>query len=73
MPDSFHPGSGRIGIPDRQKPEYTEYFVVFDVEEGNNIFAANLSNIVIPDGNRLELRVDDVSPNLLSATGRSPE
>ncbi|KAJ7798102.1 hypothetical protein B0H14DRAFT_2908232, partial [Mycena olivaceomarginata] len=53
-------GFGRMGIPDRQKPEYTEYFVIFNVEEGNDLFAANLSNIVIPDGNRLELRVDDI-------------
>jgi hypothetical protein len=71
MPDSSHPGSGRMGIPDCQKPEYTEYFVVFDVEEGNNIFAANLSNIVIPDGNRLKLRVDDVDHNTLSSTAHS--
>ena len=60
-----------MGVPDRQKPKYTEYFVVFDVEEGNSIFAPNLSNIVVPDGNRLELRVDDVSHNPLSSTARS--
>ncbi|KAJ7776693.1 hypothetical protein B0H14DRAFT_3164436 [Mycena olivaceomarginata] len=66
-------GSGRMGIPDRQKPEYTEYFVVFDVEEGNNIFAANLSNIVIPDGNRLELRVDDIKNKRLRTASPEPQ
>ncbi|KAJ7748725.1 hypothetical protein B0H14DRAFT_3167048 [Mycena olivaceomarginata] len=66
-------GSGRMGIPDRQKPKYTEYFVVFDVEEGNNIFAANLSNIVIPDGNRLELRVNDIKNKRLRTASPDPQ
>ncbi|KAJ6618095.1 hypothetical protein B0H10DRAFT_1947888 [Mycena sp. CBHHK59/15] len=51
-------GSGIIGVPDHQNPEYTEYFVTFNDEEGTEMFATTSSNIIIPEGNRLDLRVD---------------
>ncbi|KAJ7882942.1 hypothetical protein B0H13DRAFT_1890644 [Mycena leptocephala] len=53
-------GSGRIGVPDSEEQEYTEYFVTFNAEDKTETFAHNLSNIIIPDGNKLELRVDPV-------------
>ncbi|KAJ7843453.1 hypothetical protein B0H13DRAFT_1909380 [Mycena leptocephala] len=51
-------GAGRIGVPDSEEQEYTEYFVTFNVEDKAKIFSPNLRNIIIPDGNKLELRVD---------------
>jgi hypothetical protein len=60
-------GSGRIGVPDSEEQEYTEYFVTFNAEDKTETFAHNLSNIIIPDGNKLELRVDPVSISYLSS------
>ncbi|KAJ7906907.1 hypothetical protein B0H13DRAFT_1880134 [Mycena leptocephala] len=51
-------GAGRIGVPDSEEQEYTEYFVTFNVEDKTKIFSHNLRNIIIPDGKKLELRVD---------------
>lgn len=56
----YSPGLGILGIPDRLNPEYTEYFVTFNVEERTETYATTLTNIIIPEGNRLEVRVDDV-------------
>ncbi|KAJ7892163.1 hypothetical protein B0H13DRAFT_2340259 [Mycena leptocephala] len=56
---------GRIGVPDSEEPEYTEYFVIFNVKDKTETFSQNLSNIIIPDGNKLALRVDPVQNNLL--------
>ncbi|KAJ7860627.1 hypothetical protein B0H13DRAFT_2355520 [Mycena leptocephala] len=56
-------GSGILGIPDRLNPEYTEYFVTFNVEERTETFATTLTNLIIPEGNRLEIRVDDSGGN----------
>ncbi|KAJ7846556.1 hypothetical protein B0H13DRAFT_2362919 [Mycena leptocephala] len=51
---------GRIGVPDSEEREYTEYFVTFNTEDKTETFSHNLRNIIIPDGNKLELRVDPV-------------
>ncbi|KAJ7486390.1 hypothetical protein B0H11DRAFT_2192366 [Mycena galericulata] len=48
-------GSGRIGIPDRQSSNYTEYFITFNDDEAT--FAPHLTNLVVPKENRLSLRV----------------
>ncbi|KAJ7855805.1 hypothetical protein B0H13DRAFT_1902960 [Mycena leptocephala] len=56
-------GSGRIGVPDSEEPEYTEYFVTFHVDDKTETFPQNLSNIIIPDGNKPELRMDPVRNN----------
>ncbi|KAJ7796297.1 hypothetical protein B0H13DRAFT_2392702 [Mycena leptocephala] len=52
--------SGRIGIPDREKHEYTEYFVAFNPDQGTETLAKNLAHIVIPKGSVLELRAHRV-------------
>jgi hypothetical protein len=46
---------------------FTEYFVTFNVEDKTETFSHNLSNIIIPDGNKLELRVDPASTPFLSS------
>ncbi|KAJ7511369.1 hypothetical protein B0H11DRAFT_2183351 [Mycena galericulata] len=48
-------GSGRIGIPDHQSSNYTEYFITFNDDEAT--FAPHLTNLVVPKENRLSLRV----------------
>ncbi|KAJ7790003.1 hypothetical protein B0H14DRAFT_2626508 [Mycena olivaceomarginata] len=50
--------ASRIGVPDSEEREYTEYFVTFNVEDKTETFSHNFPNIIIPDGNKLELRVD---------------
>ncbi|KAJ7791510.1 hypothetical protein B0H14DRAFT_2624890 [Mycena olivaceomarginata] len=57
---------GRIGVPDSEEHEYTEYFVTFDVEDKTETFSHNPSNIIIPDGNKLELRVQNKCPRTSS-------
>ncbi|KAJ7894083.1 hypothetical protein B0H13DRAFT_1886056 [Mycena leptocephala] len=61
---------GRIVVPDSEEPEYTEYFVTFNVKDKTETFSQNLSNIIIPDGNKLALRVDPKTswPTEISST-----
>ncbi|KAJ7843187.1 hypothetical protein B0H14DRAFT_2585828 [Mycena olivaceomarginata] len=55
---NYYKAQVRIGVPDSEEREYTEYFVTFNVEDKTETFSHNFPNIIIPDGNKLELRVD---------------
>ncbi|KAJ7158059.1 hypothetical protein C8R46DRAFT_1291437 [Mycena filopes] len=51
-------GSGRIGVPDRLHPSYTEYFVEFIAEQPIETLTVNPDTLVISPDGHLVLRVD---------------
>ncbi|KAK6974832.1 hypothetical protein R3P38DRAFT_2811345 [Favolaschia claudopus] len=61
-------GIGKIGVADRENSKYTEFFVTFDTKHNSHIFSPNMTHIIVPRGNRLELRVDETQPTNSATT-----